>query len=95
MEYFQIKINKHGWIYLIVILLLTIVFYPFIPFLSIIFFIILIFTAYFFRDPDKVVPIDDNLILSPADGVITYIGESSVPSELDQADTKYNKISIF
>ena len=32
MEYFQIKINKHGWIYLIVILLLTIVFYQFIPF---------------------------------------------------------------
>ncbi len=95
MEYFQIKINKHGWIYLIVILLLTIVFYPFIPFLSIIFFIILIFTAYFFRDPDKVVPIDDNLILSPADGVITYIGEASAPSELDQDDIRYNKISIF
>ena len=30
--------------------------------------------AYFFRDPERVVPVDDRLVISPADGLVTAIG---------------------
>ena len=36
----------------------------------------------FFRDPERVVPQDDRLILSPADGQVTLIAETVPPVEL-------------
>ena len=36
----------------------------------------------FFRDPDRVVPQDDRLIVSPADGTIVQIAETAPPPEL-------------
>lgn len=36
----------------------------------------------FFRDPERIVPRDDALILSPADGTVTQIAEVEVPREL-------------
>ena len=95
MKNFQIKINNHAWIYLIILSLLMIVFFPFFPLIGLCFLLILIFTAYFFRDPDKVVPTNENLILSPADGLITYIGPSDPPSEVEIEYIEFNKISIF
>ncbi|MDG5748668.1 phosphatidylserine decarboxylase [Qipengyuania sp. XHP0207] len=36
----------------------------------------------FFRDPERVVPQNDNAILSPADGLVTMIAEVDAPREL-------------
>ena len=93
MKYFQFKISKHAWIYLITLFLLMIVFFPFFPLVGVFLFIIIIFITYFFRDPDKIVPNNENLILSPADGVVTYVGSSNPPIELDSVN--FNRISIF
>ena len=40
----------------------------------------------FFRDPERVVPQGSELIVSPADGLVTLIGEVSPPPELQSAD---------
>ena len=95
MKYFQLKFSNHSFLYLIIIFCLMIVFYPFLPFVGTFLLIILLFTAFFFRDPDKIIPTGDNLIVSPADGVITYIGQNEAPSETDIENIEYNKISIF
>ena len=95
MKYFQIKINKEAWLYLIILSLLMIVFYPFFPFVGTCILILLIFTAYFFRDPDKIVPNNEDLILSPADGIITYIGPAEAPIESGTNNKNYNKVSVF
>ena len=95
MSIFQIKFSNHATVYLITLLLLTIVFSPFFPIIGLFIFIFLIFTAYFFRDPDRMVPTNDNLIVSPADGIITFIGSSAIPKELNINKTEFNKISIF
>lgn len=51
--------------------------------------------AYFFRDPERVTPIDDSLVISPADGKVSAIGPAIPPVELGLGDTPMTRISIF
>ena len=89
----QFKIHKEGWIYLIISLILSIIFWPFLPILGILFFIFSCYIYYFFRDPDRLIP-DHDLIISPADGIITYIGKSKLPINY-QTNESFIKVSIF
>jgi phosphatidylserine decarboxylase len=51
--------------------------------------------AYFFRDPPRVVPTREGLIVSPADGVISHITEAMPPPELDLGQEPLTRISVF
>ena len=95
MKYFQLKFSNHSFLYLIIIFCLMIVFYPFLPFVGTFLLIILLFTAFFFRDPDKIIPINENLILSPADGKVTFVDKEAPPKESQIIESNYKKISIF
>ncbi|MDA9689775.1 phosphatidylserine decarboxylase [Betaproteobacteria bacterium] len=53
--------------------------------------ILSIFTFQFFRDPRRFGPNDDNVITSPADGRVIYIGKSFDPLQ----NTEALKISVF
>ena len=74
---------------LIILFLLVIFFYFIYKPLFFIFLILLIFTFYFFRDPERVVPLGDDILVSPADGLITNI------SEYKEGKKSYTKVSIF
>ena len=74
---------------LIILILLVVFFYFIYKPLFIISLILLIFTFYFFRDPERVVPIGDDILVSPADGLITNI------SEIKEGKKLYTKVSIF
>jgi len=50
---------------------------------------------YFFRDPTRVIPLDDNLVISPANGRISFVGEILAPPELGLGDEKRLRISVF
>ena len=69
------KIHKEGWVYFIFFIILTFILIPFYPFVSFIFLFISLYIYYFFRDPERSIPIDD-IIISPADGIITSISNS-------------------
>ena len=43
--------------------------------IAVVFFVATLFCAYFFRDPARVIPSGDRLILSPADGKIMEVVE--------------------
>lgn len=49
----------------------------------------------FFRDPDRVVPLREGLVLSPADGVVSAIIKTSAPAELGLGKGEWTRISIF
>jgi len=51
--------------------------------------------SYFFRDPARVTPVDDNLVISPADGRISFVGEIVPPPELGLGEEKRLRISVF
>ena len=51
--------------------------------------------AYFFRDPERVTPLRDGLVISPADGRISMIEEVPPPPELDLAHEPVTRISVF
>ena len=64
-------------------------------FLGWIFVVISLWIAYFFRDPARVTPIREGLIVSPADGRISQIEEMVPPPELDLGPDKALRISVF
>src|SRR5919107_1263144 len=58
-----------------------------------------IWVAAFFRDPIRTTPRGENLIIAPADGLITMITSVNAPRELAGTDGlpdgEYTRISIF
>lgn len=59
--------------------------------LGFIFFFGIVFSLYFFRDPDRSMPLDPNIIVAPADGKIVNVDEVEAPFGLG----KRKRIAIF
>src|SRR5436190_3819678 len=59
---------------------------------SFLFFLLILFTFAFFRDPERVVPADPNLVVAAADGKITDIIEID---ENEVLQTKTRRVGIF
>lgn len=50
---------------------------------------------YFFRDPIRIIPQQEGLILSPADGVVSLVEDVVPPQELALGDQPLQRISVF
>src|SRR5262249_14906422 len=51
--------------------------------------------VYFFRDPPRVTPLRDGLVIAPADGRVSRIINAVPPAELDLGDRPLPRVSIF
>tara|TARA_B110000240_G_C13299181_1_gene367728 strand:- start:69 stop:737 length:669 start_codon:yes stop_codon:yes gene_type:complete len=89
----RFRIHREGKVYFIFLLIVTFISIFFSLFLAFFFLIISFYIFYFFRDPIRSVPLED-VIVSPADGIITYIGTSKPPIEINNSQ-EFIKISIF
>ncbi len=56
---------------------------------------LLAFVFYFFRNPPRVTPEGDNLIISPADGIVSNIKYVVPPKEMGLGDEELIRVSIF
>ena len=56
---------------------------------------VLVFSFYFFRNPTRVPPVGDRLVLAPADGIVSNIVEMVPPPELGCGDQPLIRVSIF
>lgn len=54
-----------------------------------------IWCYYFFRDPVRITPTRDGLIVSPADGIVSLIEKATPPAELGMPDMPLTRISVF
>ena len=57
--------------------------------------VLTLWCAYFFRDPERVTPLRDGLVISPADGRVSAIEEVIPPVELDLPREPVTRISVF
>lgn len=57
--------------------------------------VLTLWCIYFFRDPVRVTPIDDRLVVSPADGIISAVGPAVPPRELGLGEGEMTRISVF
>ncbi len=51
--------------------------------------------VYFFRDPQRVTPTRDGLVISPADGVVCLIDKTQPPLELNMGEAERTRVCIF
>jgi len=57
--------------------------------------VLTLWCAYFFRDPPRVTPVGDGLVISPADGRISLVVNAVPPPELALGTTPLPRISVF
>ena len=57
--------------------------------------VLTLWCAYFFRDPKRFTPVEDGLIISPADGIVSQIRQASPPEELAIGNAQWTRIAIF
>jgi phosphatidylserine decarboxylase len=58
-------------------------------------FVLTAWCAYFFRDPERMTPIDEDLVISPADGRVSSIATVTPPEELGLGSEPMLRISVF
>ena len=90
-----IKIRPEGRLFITIFFVIAIILFNIAQYLGWIGVILVGWCIYFFRDPDRVTPKEPNLIISPADGVIQLVTNSTPPAELEMGHTQMRRISIY
>jgi phosphatidylserine decarboxylase len=91
----MVPINKHGWMFIAIFAIVALVLAQFSSILGWVGLIVTAWCVYFFRDPNRVSPIREGLIVSPADGVVQKITRCLPPAELNMGSDERVRISIF
>ena len=89
------KIHNEGYKFLVIFGFITLILYFISTFLGLLGLLLTIWCYYFFRDPERISINDDNYLVSPADGLVLKVEESSGPKELNLEEKKFTKVSIF
>ena len=79
------------WI-LAILFFLALASWFFAAWLSLFFFVLILYTLFFFRDPDRNIPADRNAVLAAADGTVTDISEVD---ETEVLKTRMRRVGIF
>lgn len=87
-------IHKEGYIFIFIAIVITLLLSSINTNVSWLCFLATCFVIFFFRNPDRVTPNNDNLVIAPADGLIVDISEATPPEELNIVNPM-RKISIF
>jgi phosphatidylserine decarboxylase len=89
-------IHREGWRFVAIFAAVTILLWwlaiPVLPWVGV---VLTAWCAYFFRDPERVTPLGDTLVISPADGQISAIEKLVPPPELDLPRETMTRISVF
>jgi phosphatidylserine decarboxylase len=90
-----VPIHKEGYPFIAIAAVATVVLGLLWAPLAWIFGILTVWVCYFFRDPPRVTPVRDGLIVSPADGVVSLVMLAMPPVELDLPQEPMLRISVF
>ena len=88
-------IHKEGYLFAFIFLGIAVLLWHLHPVLGKIGLLLTAWCLYFFRDPDRVVPLKEGLIISPADGMVQMIQRVKPPKELGLGNASLTRISVF
>lgn len=88
-------IHREGYIFIIIFAVVAFVLGSFSTTLGWLGTIATVWCAYFFRNPERMTPVGDDLVISAADGVVQKITECVPPAELDLGDKEMIRVSVF
>ncbi len=89
------NIHKEGYFFIFIFAFISFILGCFATPLGVIGSIMTLWCVYFFRNPDRVTPVGDDLVISPADGLVQMIVKISPPPELEMGSEPRTRISIF
>ena len=90
-----VPIHKEGYPFIAIAAVLALLLGSWWSPLGWIFGIITAWVCYFFRDPQRITPIRDGLVVSPADGRVSLITTAIPPAELDLPQEPMTRVSVF
>ena len=91
-----VPINKEGYFIILVSFVISMMLLSLSTFIGMLALILTFLILYFFRDPERVVPDDKNVVVASADGVVDKIEEISAPKELGlDSNLTFQRVSIF
>ena len=88
-------VHRDGHKFLAISLGLMLLFFFIWPPLAWILVVVSAYVAYFFRDPDRVTPMREGLVVSPADGLISAVERVRPPPEFGFGIEERQRISVF
>jgi phosphatidylserine decarboxylase len=90
-----VPIAREGWPFIAIFSLVSLVLYfVYVP-LGWVGLVLTLWCIYFFRNPDRVTPEREGLLISPADGIVQMIAEVAPPKELDMGTEPVVRVSVF
>lgn len=90
-----VPIHPEGWVFIAMFAVVALVLSIFSSFFAWIGLIVTTWCVYFFRNPNRITPIREGLVISPADGIIQSISKVVPPAELELGESERTRISIF
>lgn len=90
-----VPVHKEGYPFIGIAAIISIILLALFQPLGWIMVVLTCWCVYFFRDPERVTPDEDGVVVSPGDGVVSMIEEATPPEELGLDAEPLTRISIF
>jgi phosphatidylserine decarboxylase len=90
-----VPINPAGWPFIAIFAIAANLMWWANTWLGLIGVVLTLWCVYFFRDPERVTPTREGLIVSPADGVVQLIDMAVPPPELDMGEDARERVCVF
>ncbi|MEN0087039.1 MAG: phosphatidylserine decarboxylase [Pseudomonadota bacterium] len=87
--------HREGWKFVAIFAVATLILFAIWKPLGWIGVVLTIWCYYFFRDPVRHTPLQEGLVISPADGIVSLIEPAAPPPELGLGDEKLTRVSVF
>lgn len=91
----RVPIARAGWPFIAAFAAVTVVLFALVPALGWLGVALTLWCTYFFRDPHRLTPVREGLVISPADGLVQTVGPAIPPAELALGKTPRTRISVF
>ncbi len=90
-----VPVNRAGWPFIVIFALIAACLWYWHFSAGLIGCLLTLWCVYFFRDPERITPTREGLVICPADGVVQSVVRAVPPAELELGDAPRLRIAVF